>query len=118
MLAFLRELEDGKHLTDLIKENEVLLGILLGYGKESSSLYVKNRLLSKEQKKLDKSYVGISAAKMDDIEIYPVAFMGSSDSQETARINAQFLEERKILWEIYLNKNQDSTMFFLDALCK
>jgi hypothetical protein len=114
----LNEIEKGKHLMDLIKENEILLGVLLGYGEESSRLYVKRQLEKNKYITPDEKYGRISSELTDGIEIYPVAFMGHKDSEEAQKINSKFQEEWKALWEIYQQKNQDSTRFFLEALCR
>jgi hypothetical protein len=114
----LKEIEKGKHLMELIKENEILLGVLLGYGEESSRLYVKRQLESNTYDTNDDKYVTITSELTDGIEIFPVAFIGSKDSEEAQKINCKFQEEWKTLWEVYQQKNQDSTRFFLEALCR
>ncbi len=115
---FLQEIDKGKHLIDLIEGNEILLGILLGYGEESSKLYHKKQLEFKQNQMVDKSYVTITSENVDEIEIYPVVFKGNINSEEAKQISTKFHNERKLLWKIYLEKKQDSINFFLDALCR
>jgi hypothetical protein len=117
-LKFVHEIENGKHLMDLIEDNEILLGILLGYGEESSKLYNIKQVESMQNKIPDKSYITITSELTDDIEILPVAFKGNVNSQEARKLNSKFQEEWKSLWTLYQKKNQDSTSFFLESLCR
>ena len=117
-LNFLYDIENGNQFMDLIEHNEVLLGILLGYGEESSKLYNKNKLLSIKNKSSKNSYyTTITSEIKENNEIFPVAFKGSKYSKEASKINAQFQQDRQDLWKVFLEKNKDPTKFFLEAYC-
>ncbi len=111
-------LENGRHLIDLIEDNDILLGILLGYGEESSKLYYRKQIESKEDVALDIPYITITSENVNGIEICPVAFKGNAHSKEVKKIYSKFHNEWKLFWEFYLEKNQDSMNFFLEPFCK
>ena len=115
---YLEKLENGHDLSSLLQENDLLLGILLGYGKNSSKAFYERNKKHPGEIEWTKDYRPISGQKQPDVEIYPISFMGDPDSNESRSIIAAYDNELETIWKKYLEKNKDSSLFFLEAFCK
>lgn len=113
---FLAELEKNG-LPDVIKHNEVLLGILLGFGKESSQAFTKHQendwgycLIKSE------IYCGNSPVLPEDYNFFPVVFMGNPQSEEVQSLIATYQRESEVFHK--LSQNKDPLILFLEGICE
>lgn len=90
--------------SELIHFHEGILGMLLGYGVESSmqfyfrDLVQKSFLLNKQQSNLQQASL-YSISSLDFI--HPIYFVGDPNSEEVARILKQNEKERGVIQKIY-----------------
>jgi|GEM_PF-2600840 len=99
---FLSELEQSFNLSELIHFHEGVLGLLLGFGVESSMSYYYREfplgIFRKERDQLDR----IGGAQSSTLHFSTaIAFCGKCDSQEVQEIVRQNREERRALKKIY-----------------
>lgn len=115
---FLLKLEDKKQLSSEIKNSQVLLGIMLGYGLESSIAYAKRNTAnpSNDIPPWTESYRSARCKSLKNNKIYPVDFMGNPNSSEVKElIRIYDLESEEILNEYTLKK--DLLILALKHLC-
>jgi hypothetical protein len=104
---FLEDLCAKQSLSEMIKSHEGLLGILLGYGVESSMSYHRRDLMWKSQMPLLCEEVNLEAVSQYNFrnpifeDIHPIQFMGNPQSQEVQAILEQNAKERSHLINIY-----------------
>jgi hypothetical protein len=116
----MEKLEEGYTIIDLINSNEMLLGILLGFGKEASRAYqvAHDEIDSKESvPEWSLTYCGIDSKSPKGCPLYPIAFMGDPQSLEVKNLISTYETELEIFWHYYQTKN-DSLFVFLECLCK
>lgn len=87
----------------MIKFDEKLLGLILGFGKESSEAFKASK---DEIPKL-----GRIAFRPKNCLITPVCFRGNEESEEVKKLVAQYNEEIQKIDQIY-----KSETFFIDTL--
>lgn len=115
---FIKQLENGQNLISLINEDELLLGILMGFGEEASRAYqVQNINGRSSTPKWSDHYCRVAAQQPKRCKIYSVAFMGNPNSSEIKRLISVYEKELQSIWNDYQTKN-DSLTFFLEHLCK
>lgn len=114
---FISQLESGVSITTLIQNNEMLFGILLGYGEESSKAYQDARRADGSIPEWTETYTGIDAPQPPGCKIYPVSFMGNPKSPKTQKLLSDYETELQTIWNEYKKKN-DSLLFFLEHLCR
>lgn len=107
----LSEISKKQSLSDVINFHEGLLGILLGYGAESSMHYYRRDLMWKSQPPLLYEEVHLQPAIYSNDtqfilgDILPIQFVGKSQSQEVKSILEQNSKERSYLLDIYSQGN-------------
>jgi hypothetical protein len=114
---FLTDLENGQLLPSLIQNNDILLGLLLGFGEEAS------RAFSETQKDVEGSapawsetYSGIDARQPAGCKIYSIGFMGNPKSYEIRKLISVYDAELEEIWKVY-KKEKDPLKMALKRLC-
>ncbi len=109
---FLSEINKKQSLSEVINFHEGLLGILLGYGAESSMHYYRRDLMWKfkppllcEEVYLESVSVYPDNAQSIFEDIHPIQFVGKPRSQEVKSILEQNSKERSYLLNIYSQGN-------------
>jgi len=117
--TFISQLEEGENLSSLVLENDTLLGILLGYGKDSAQAYklAQEDYSSQVCPTETEHYCGIAIPKPKGCKIFPVAFMGDPHSKEVQRLATIYEKELEEIWALY-RQSDDSLKLVLEALCK
>jgi hypothetical protein len=98
--GFLKEVEEKKMLRSLIKHDEMLLGLLLGYGYEASSAFKEEKLghitdiLTKPIGK-----------KLKGCKFAPVSFKGNPLSKESQNLTDKYSDELNQIWNTYQDRN-------------
>jgi len=114
---FIAELEKGKNIEEIIKNDQVLLGILLGYGKESAKTFNDHQAKRLQHFFLrEEIYCGNSPEAPDKCDCFPVAFMGNPRSKEVQNILSEYKRELEIFWNMYQKKNP--LVLFLEGICE
>ncbi len=115
---FITQLEEGRFLTSLLNNDEMLLGILLGYGKESSHAFKKTRpLCTKTFAPLPtESYCRIDLTRPKGCKISPVVFMGNPNSSEVRQLTSAYEDELEAIWIKYKQSGSPLKMV-LERLC-
>lgn len=101
---FLHEIETSRKLTPLIKENEALLGIMLGYGIKSSFKFADIH----KSGKIPEKHAGWAAITFDrppGCKISPVVFAGDPNSEENQTISHHYSSQIGDIWKIYREKD-------------
>jgi hypothetical protein len=126
---FIAKLEQ-KTFNSLIRKDHILLGILLGYGIESSLEYVKyitcDRYPIKElagihcaaEGKIEITQLGDGAMLCtfnSEVPIHPVSFVGDPDSEEVKTLKEIYSQELEKIEMIYQRK--DLLRICLERLC-
>lgn len=89
---FIALLEERKQLRPLIKNNEYLFGILLGYGPRASHIFSNRNVIHPAPMK----------AKQPTLcPIFPVAFMGDPQSGECNNLVDVYTSELEEIWDLY-----------------
>jgi len=109
---FIKALEEGCSLDSLIHKNEALLGILLGFGEESSKAF---RDFNEDS--LRDSYCSIEIKSPKGCKIQPVVFMGNPDSMEVKALSKVYADELEQFAKIYARK-KGSLKRILEKLCE
>jgi len=108
--TFIVKLEKEKKLQPLIKYDEKLLGILLGFGRESSMLF--RDWIDVEDLDPPLEYLG---KRPPGCLITPVSFRGYSSSQEVQTLLELYRKEILKIEEIF--KSDNFLQIMLDKLC-
>ena len=97
----------------------MLLGILLGFGKEASKAYqaAHDNDAREHVPEWSPTYYGIDSKRPKGCTIYPIAFMGNPLSCEVQNLICTYEKELEIFWEYYQIK-KDSLIVFLECLCR
>jgi hypothetical protein len=121
---------EQKTFPSLISEDQVLLGILLGYGIESSLTYRQYIACAQEDPKQDLTAITCAAeGKIETIElenetlyqfkskaqVHPVAFIGDPDSEEVKNLKEIYSNELETIEMFYQSK--DLLRICLEKLC-
>lgn len=110
---FISQLERGVKLPSLIKKDELLTGLLLGFGEESSQTFKEMRTnpLSKS-----KFYQFIEIKKPKGCQIEPVIFGGDPTSEEVQQLTSIYEQELESIWSTY-KKTRKPLKTSLERLC-
>lgn len=115
---FISYLEEGKSLLSLVKKDELLIGLLLGFGENSSRAF--KEMLTKFSDNMPPpqtdSYHRIDLKTPNDCKINPVVFMGNPNSEEVKQLALTYERELEETWSIYKN-NKNSLRTTLERLC-
>jgi len=115
---FIAKLENGSSLGSLTNEDEMLLGILLGFGEESSKTFKdvqSNCTTLFALPSWTETYRGIDLKRPRGCKIYPLAFMGNPQSREVQDLVSMYEKELDEFWNIY--QNEDPLELFLKCIC-
>jgi len=114
---FVRELENKKSVYEIVKNDERLLGILLGYGEESATIFQHHQTfgLSNCSSELD-LYRPIDAKVPQGCTLFPVVIMGNPHSTEVQSLMSTYEKELEIFWHDY--QKQDPLVLFLKCICE
>lgn len=116
---FIEQLEKGASLPTLIQGNEMLLGVLLGYGAESSKAF--NELVTTHQDQFapppSAMYQKVDIKKPKGCKIQPIVFMGNPESIEVKALSKVYENELKQIAKIY-SKKKGSLKMILEKLCE
>jgi hypothetical protein len=99
---FISELEKGSSLPALLNHDEMLLGVLLGFGEESSKAFKEaaNALtLFTTSPTEDDQCFDLKQPK--GCKIAPVVFMGNPHSKEVQQLCAIYEKELEAIWKAY-----------------
>jgi len=115
---FVSQLEEGQPLNSLINKNEMLLGILLGFGEESSIAFQDfnaehGDIPNTSQKE---TYCGIDLKRPKGCRINPVAFMGNPHSPQVKELISTYEKELEEISSTYKQK-KNSLIMVLQRLC-
>lgn len=107
--TFLVEISKKQSISDLINFHDGLLGIMLGYGAESSMQYHKRELILREQPPFIYEAFNLQAVSQYPLyknsiipeDIQPIQFVGHPESQSVKSILEQNAKERAHLLDIY-----------------
>ncbi len=108
---FIAKLEKNKRLRSLIQNDDKLLGLLLGFGRESSQAFkdmISGVELESPLKKVSHRPAGCC--------INPVSFRGNPDSLEVKKLIEIYTHEIQKIEKIY--KNDQFLLITLEALCR
>lgn len=117
--TFISQLENGDSLPSLIDENEMLLGVLFGYGEESSKAFNKvvKECTDDHIPPSTKTYQEIGLKTPEKCKIQPVVFMGNPDSKEVEALKSTYEKELDGFWPKY-KKSKEHLKIILDGLRK
>jgi len=106
---FLKQIEVKQSLYDLINFHEGLLGILLGYGFESSMQYCYRDMVWNSKVPVPYKEIVLHCISNDSFSehfsVYPMQFVGNPESQEVKTIVDQNLKERALIHSLYSEGN-------------
>ncbi len=113
---FIENLEKGRSLPSLINHSDLLLGILLGYGEESSAAFQEARETAQIPEWTD-TYCGIEAKQPKGCKIFPIGFMGNPNSPEVRKTLSSYDVELEEIWQLY-QQYKDPLKMSLKKLCE
>ncbi len=92
---FITQLEKGNSLPSLLNEDEMLMGILLGYGEESALAFKKmsKRYTDTYAPPPTDTYQRIKLATPEACKVNPVVFMGNPNSEEVKELVSTYEQE-------------------------
>jgi hypothetical protein len=115
---FIALLEQGMPLPALLRDNEELLGVLLGFGTESSKAFRENTCDVQPFAAVQtEEYQRIDLKCPKDCAISPVVFMGNPNSKEVQALSSIYEEELAQFWEYYRN-SKEHLKVILRRLCE
>lgn len=101
--TFINQLKEGKSFSELTHAHKGVLGILLGYGKESSMHYYARE--NAIQSNIPKDYLLVPIGKKNNSRINPLQFVGDPQAKEVREIVKNNLREQESLCKIYSKNN-------------
>jgi hypothetical protein len=114
---FIAQLQEGQSLNSLLHEDEMLLGILLGFGEESSKAFRDFNAKQIDYIAETETYCGIHLKKPKDCRINPVIFMGDPNSAQVKELTSAYEKELEEISNIYRQK-KNSLIMVLEKLCE
>lgn len=114
---FISELERNKNIFTILKNDERLIGILLGYGKESASVFRNHQILNPDILLSDdaNTYCPIDAQAPKGCKFFPIVIMGNPHSEEVQNLMSIYDKELEEFWSVY--RNRDPLELFLKCIC-
>lgn len=114
---FLSQLEERKNLEEVIKHDQTLLGILLGYGEESSKAFSNHQNQRLEYFFLRTDVYCCNSPKTpEQCECFPVTFMGNPNSKDVKHLMKIYQNEMETFWNLYQKK--DPLVLFFEGICE
>jgi hypothetical protein len=116
---FITQLEEGYSLDSLINKDEMLLGILLGFGEEASKTFrdFEEEYGDHPDESNAETYCGIELKRPKGCKINPVTFMGNPHSPQVKILAATYEDELEEISKIYRDK-KDPLKMVLEKLCE
>lgn len=117
--TFVSQLEKGASLPILLNEDEMLLGVLLGFGEESSKAFkeiVENHTETFAPPTTD-TYCRIDLNCPKGCKLSPVVFMGNPYSSEVQQLISIYEKELEDAWAEY-KQSKDPLKMVLKKLCE
>lgn len=116
---FILQLEKGVPLDILLNKDEMLLGILLGFGEESSKAFVdfNTKQIEPFESPKEERYCAINLKKPRGCKINPVVFMGNPNSPQVLDLASDYEKELEEISRIYGEK-KDPLKMVLEKLCE
>lgn len=112
---FLSALESQKNIYELLRNDERLLGILLGYGKESAMAFYQAVNSCDGIPSHTNHYCPVESKTRSGCTLFPVVIMGNPDSLEVQNLISTYERELDEFWCIY--RKQDALELFLKCIC-
>lgn len=114
---FLDLIEKSKNLDALIGNNEILRGIILGFGEESATaFYLQNSSLPPNTfPQLTETYCCVGGEL--DGRVYPVSFMGNPRSERVKSLVKTYRQEKDIIQQRYC-PSRKKLQLTLEALAR
>lgn len=116
---FITQLEEGYSLDSLINKDEMLLGILLGFGEEASKSFrdFEAEYGNHSEAPTVETYCGIELRRPKGCRINPVIFMGNPHSPQVKMLASTYENELGQISKIYREK-KDPLKMVLEKLCE
>jgi hypothetical protein len=116
--TFINQLEQGIPLPKLLNEDEMLLGVLLGYGEESALAFkaMRSQCTESYAPPPTETYCRIDLERLKGCKIDPVVFMGNPQSSEVLELRSTYEQELKDAWSIY-KQSKNLLKSVLEKLC-
>ncbi len=115
---FISQLEEGLSLPHLVNQDELLTGLLLGFGEESSKAF-KNKYVSSSDAGLHvepEIIQGVSIKMPQSCDFMPVMFVGNPNSPEVKQLVSTYEQELQATWSMY-KKSKKPLKTILERLC-
>lgn len=109
------ELESKKSVYEILKNNERLIGILLGYGEESATAFYQAISSGIGIPPHTSSYCPVEVKTSKGCKLFPIVIMGDPHSAEVQSIISLYEKELDEFWHIY--QQQDSLELFFKCIC-
>jgi hypothetical protein len=117
---FVHSIETTGVLRPSINYDDALLGIILGFGNESSVAFKKQHDLLKDDSQIpewDETYRGVEAICPKKCTIHPVGFIGNPKSTEVITLLQGYTEELEAIWNM-TRLSKDPLKLILNKLCE
>ena len=116
---FISQLESGCSIPSLLHEDEMLLGIILGYGEESAQAFkeVRKKCTNFYAPPPTETYQRIDLKRPENCKIHPVVFMGNPNSPEVKELVSTYEQELQEVWPVY-NNSKKPLKTVLERLCE
>ncbi len=112
---FISQLEQGINLESLVKNDQELIGILLGYGQESAS-HFKERAEHPNPRSFPRDKLRSIKCSLDSKKnIRPIRWAGDPESSEVKQLVKTYASEYQLIYEEFPKKG--SLKFILKRLC-
>ena len=117
--TFISQLEAGIPLPKLLNEDEMLLGLLLGYGEQSALAFkeTRSRCTQLYAPPPTETYCRIDFERPKGCKIDPVVFMGNPHSLEVLELRSTYEQELEDAWSMY-KQSRNLLRFVLEKLCE
>lgn len=118
-MEFIAKIEEGYSLLSLLNNDEMLIGIILGYGDESSQAFkeVRTKCTQTFAPPPTESYQRIFIQRPRGCKIGPVVFMGNPKSPQVKTLVSVYENELEQIATIY-PKKKGSLKMILEKLCE
>lgn len=116
---FIAKLEEGVPIPSLLNKDEMLMGLILGYGEESSRAFkeVRTKCTQTFAPPPTESYQRIEMKQPKGCKIGPVVFMGNPKSPQVKALVSVYEKELEEISKNYENK-KGSLKRVLEKLCE
>lgn len=115
---FIAKLEESASLNFLLNKDEMLIGIILGYGSESSQAFkeIRTKCTQTFAPPPTESYQRIVMQQPQGCKIGPVVFMGNPQSDQVKALVSVYEKELEEISKFY-KQRKDRLKLILERLC-